>query len=148
VEVGRSMAEAICRRLRFSNDDTEQITALVANHLRFKHVHQMRLSTLKRFVRLDRFDEHLELHRLDCLSSHRNLDAYDFVRRFLAETPPEHVRPSRLLTGDDLLKMGFSPGPPFKEILDAVEEAQLNGKIHTHAEAVQFVGESFIPPSK
>jgi poly(A) polymerase len=148
VEVGRSMAEAICRRLRFSNDDTEQIAALVANHLRFKDVHQMRLSTLKRFVRLDRFDEHLELHRLDCLSSHRNFEAYDFARRFLAETPPEHVRPPRLLTGDDLLKMGFSPGPPFKEILDAVEEAQLNGKIHTYEEAVQFVGESFSPPSK
>jgi poly(A) polymerase len=148
VEVGTSMAEAICRRLRFSNDDTEQIAALVANHLRFKDVHQMRLSTLKRFVRLNHFDEHLELHRLDCLSSHRNLEAYDFVRRFLAETPPEQVRPPRLLTGDDLLKMGFSPGPPFKEILDAVEEAQLNGKIHTHEEAVQFVGEAFSPPSK
>jgi poly(A) polymerase len=148
VEVGTRMAEAICRRQRFSNDDTEQIARLVANHLRFKDVGQMRLSTLKRFVRLNRFEEHLELHRLDCLSSHRNLQAYEFVRRFLAETPPEQVRPRRLLTGDDLLSMGFLPGPSFKEILDAVEEAQLNGKLHTREQAVQYVEESFSPPSK
>jgi poly(A) polymerase len=147
VEVGTRMAEAICRRLRFSNDDTEQIAALVANHLRFKDVGQMRLSTLKRFARLHRFDEHLELHRLDCLSSHRNLDAYEFVRRFLAETPPEQVRPPRLLTGDDLVGMGFAPGPSFKEILDAVEEAQLNGKLHTHEEAVRYVQDSLNPPA-
>jgi poly(A) polymerase len=148
VEVGTRMAEAICRRLRFSNDDTEQIAALVANHLRFKDVRQMRLSTLKRFVRLNRFEEHLELHRLDCLSSHRNLDAFDFVCRFLAETPPEEVRPPRLLTGDDLVGMGFHPGPSFKEILDAVEEAQLNGRLHTRDEAAQFVESSFNPPSR
>lgn len=146
VEVGTRMAEAICRRLRSSNDDTQQIAALVANHLRFKDVSQMRLSTLKRFVRLDRFAEHLELHRLDCLSSHRNLDAYEFVRHFLAETPPEQVRPPRLLTGDDLVEMGFLPGPAFKEILDAVEEAQLNGTLHTHEEAERFVEKSFTPP--
>ena len=103
VEVGTRMAEEICRRFRFSNDDTAQIAALVANHMRFKDVPQMKPSTLKRFVRLDRFDEHLELHRLDCLSSHGHLDNYDFVRRFLAETPPEEVRPPRLLTGDDLI---------------------------------------------
>ena len=83
----------------------------MANHLRFKDVPQMKRSTLKRFVRLDRFEEHLELHRLDCLSSHRNLENYDFVRRFLADTPPEEVRPPRLLTGDDLIGMGFRPGP-------------------------------------
>jgi poly(A) polymerase len=147
VEVGTRMAEAICRRLRLSNDDTEQIAALVANHLRFKDVGQMRLSTLKRFVRLNRFEEHLELHRLDCLSSHRNLEAYEFVRHFLAETPPEQVRPPRLLTGDELISMGFTPGPSFKEILDAVEEAQLNGKLHTHEEAVRYVEESFTPPT-
>ena len=77
VEVGARMAEHICRTLRFSNEDTEQIEALVANHLRFKDVPQMRTATLKRFVRLPRFEEHLELHRLDCLASHGSLDAYD-----------------------------------------------------------------------
>jgi poly(A) polymerase len=145
VEVGTRMAEDICRRLRFSNEDTEQIAALVANHLRFKDVEKMKLSTLKRFVRLNRFAEHLELHRLDCLSSHGSLDAYNFVCRFLAETPPEQVRPPRLLSGDDLIGMGFIPGPSFKAMLEAVEEAQLNGKIHTHEEAARFVQEEFAP---
>jgi poly(A) polymerase len=143
VEVGVRMAEEICRQLRFSNDDTAQIVALVANHMRFKDVPQMKASTLKRFVRLDRFDEHLELHRLDCSSSHRNLDNYDFVRRFLAETPPEQVRPPRLLTGDDLISLGYKPGPPFHAILEAVEEAQLNGRVSTREEALRLVHDTF-----
>jgi poly(A) polymerase len=148
VEVGTRMAEEICRRFRFSNDDTAQIAALVANHLRFKDVPQMKPSTLKRFVRLDRFDEHLELHRLDCSSSHGHLDNYDFVRRFLADTPPEQVRPARLLTGDDLISLGFAPGPPFHAILEAVEEAQLNGKVNTHEEALRLVRASFKPVTR
>ena len=146
VSVGARMAEEICHRLRFSNDDTAQIVALVANHLRFKDVPRMKLATLKRFVRLPRFEEHLELHRLDCLSSHGSLECYDFVRRFLAETPPEQVRPPRLLTGEDLIGLGFQPGPRFKTMLDAVEEAQLNGRISTREEALRLVGESFKAP--
>ena len=143
VEVGTLMAEAICRRLRFSNDDTEQIMALVANHLRFKDVPQMKGSTLKRFVRLNCFEEHLELHRLDCLSSHRNLENYELVRRFLAETPPEVVRPPKLLTGEDLKEMGYKPGPLFKRILESVEEAQLEGRIRTRREAERLVETTF-----
>jgi tRNA nucleotidyltransferase/poly(A) polymerase len=142
-EVGTRMAEEICRRLRFSNEDTAQIAALVANHMRFKDVLQMKPATLKRFVRLDRFEEHMELHRLDCLSSHRNLDNYEFMRRFLDETPPEAVRPPRLLTGDDLVRMGYRPGPTFKAILEAVEEAQLNGTLQTREEAIQWVTAKF-----
>jgi poly(A) polymerase len=145
VEVGTRMAEEICHRLRFSNEDTSQIAALVANHLRFKDVPQMKPATLKRFVRLDRFEEHLELHRLDCSSSHGHLDNYEFVRRFLAETPPEQVRPPRLLTGEDLIALGFRPGPPFKAILEAVEEAQLDGKLSTREDALRLVRESFSP---
>jgi poly(A) polymerase len=140
-EVGVRMAEAICRRLRFSNDDIEQITALVANHMRFKDVTRMKASTLKRFARLERFPEHLQLHKLDCLSSHGTLDAYNFVEKFLAETPPEQVRPVRLVTGEDLKGMGLSPGPTFKEILGAIEEAQLNGQIRTREQALAFVRE-------
>lgn len=146
VEVGTRMAEEICRRLRFSNENTAQIAALVANHLKFKDVPQMKASTLKRFVRLDRFQEHLELHRLDCASSHRNLENYEFVRRFLAATPPEQVRPPRLLTGDDLKRMGYLPGPRFKQILDALEESQLNGSVLTREGALQFVQEAFPLP--
>ena len=138
VEVGARMAENICRSFRFSNEDTEQIESLVANHLRFKDVHQMRQATLKRFVRLPKFEEHLELHRLDCLSSHRNLDAYNFVQQFLAETPPNQVRPPRLVTGNDLKDMGMRPGPRFKEILLAVEEAQLDGRFSDRQSALEF----------
>src|SRR5260370_4879676 len=123
------MAERICRELRFSNDDIEQIETLVANHLRFKDVHQMRQATLKRFVRLPRFEEHLELHRLDCLSSHGSLDAYNFVQQFLKETPPDQVHPPRLVTRDDLKTMAIVPGPSFKEILLPVEDAQLDGHL-------------------
>ena len=138
VEVGARMAERICRELRFSNDDTEQIETLVANHLRFKDVHRMRQATLKRFVRLPRFEEHLELHRLDCLASHGSLDAYNFVQQFLKETPPDQVHPPRLVTGDDLKTMGIVPGPRFKEILLAVEEAQLDGQFSDRESALQF----------
>lgn len=139
VDVGVKMAEAICRRMRFSNEDTEQIAALVGNHMRFGAVEAMKKATLKRFVRLPGFDEHLELHRLDCLSSHRHLDSYEFVQRFLDETPPEQVRPRRLLTGDDLLAMGLQPGPEFSRILSRIEDAQLEGQIRTREEAQEYV---------
>jgi poly(A) polymerase len=138
VEVGVRMAEHICRTLRFSNEDIEQIASLVANHMRFKDVREMRTATLKRFVRLPRFEEHLELHRLDCLASHGSLDAYTFVQQFLLETPPEKVYPPRLVTGDDLKGMGLQPGPRFKEILLAVEEAQLEGRLLDRESALQF----------
>src|SRR5690242_5534596 len=142
-EVGTRMAEAICRRFRFSNEETDQIAALVANHMKFKDVLNMKPATLKRFIRQQRFEEHLELHRLDCLSSHGNLDNYNFTRHFIETTPSEQVRPPRLLTGDDLKSMGFLPGPAFREILEAVENAQLDGKIADHNEAVQMVQSVF-----
>ncbi len=138
VDVGTRMAEHICRNLRFSNEEIEQIEALVANHLRFKDVPQMRTATLKRFVRLPRFEEHMELHRLDCLASHGSLEMYNFVGKFLAETPPEMVHPPKLVTGDDLRDMGLVPGPRFKEILLAVEEAQLEGRLNDRESALQF----------
>ncbi|HVH70946.1 MAG TPA: CCA tRNA nucleotidyltransferase, partial [Candidatus Dormibacteraeota bacterium] len=109
VEVGGKMAEAICRRLRFSNQETEQIVALVRNHMRFGAAEDMKKATLKRFARLPQFEEHLELHRLDCLSSHGKLDSYEFVQHFLDETPPEQVLPERLLNGDDLVALGYRP---------------------------------------
>jgi poly(A) polymerase len=111
--------------------------------MKFSAVEEMRQATLKKFVRLPRFEEHLALHRLDCLSSHRNLDSYDFVRQFLAETPPEQVRPERLLGGDDLQAMGFRPGPLFAEILQSLEDAQLEGQIRTRKEAQEYVLERF-----
>jgi len=143
VNVGVPMAAEICRRLRFSNDDAEQICALVANHMKFKDVAQMRESTLKRFVRLPRFPEHLELHRLDCTASHGNLGAYETVQRFLAATPPEAIRPVRLLTGIDLLEMGYKPGPEFQRILTALEDAQMEGVIASKEQAQAFVRRTY-----
>jgi poly(A) polymerase len=139
VDEGVELAEKICRRLRFSSEETEQILALVANHMKFKDVQKMRASTLKRFVRLPHFDEHMALHRLDCLSSNGRTEAYRFITRFLAETPPERVRPARILGGDDLLRMGYSEGPLFSEILRAVEDAQLEGEIETSVDAEAYV---------
>lgn len=137
------MAEAICRRLRFSNDVTDQVLALVANHMRFGDVRKMKESTLKRFMRLPRFEEHLELHRLDCSASHRDLSLYDFVREKLANTPEQEIRPAPLISGEDLIQSGRPPGPQFQTILQAVEDAQLEGTLHTREEAISFVETNF-----
>ena len=138
-EVGTRMAEEIARRLRFSGEETGRVAALVAQHMRFKDVLDMRPATLKRFVRQPHFDEHLALHRIDCLASHGKLDSFDFVRQFLEATPAEAVRPARLVNGDDLKQLGLPPGPGYRRILDAVEEAQLEGRLATREQALQFV---------
>jgi poly(A) polymerase len=143
VDVGVKMAAEICRRLRFSNDETDQILALVDNHMRFGDVQRMKQSTLKKFLRLPAFDEHLELHRLDCLSSHGNLDAYDYSREQLHSIPPEAICPTPLITGRDLIEAGYEPGPRFKEILTAVEDAQLEGRLASHEAAMEFVRREF-----
>jgi poly(A) polymerase len=141
--VGVKMAEEICHRLRFSKNDTEQILALVDNHMRFGQVTQMNQSTLKKFLRMERFEEHLELHRLDAQASHGILTSYEFVREKLAETPAEVMRPAPLLTGDDLIAAGYEPGPKFKEILDAVEDGQLEGRLASREDAMQLVQREF-----
>ncbi|MCW5976590.1 MAG: CCA tRNA nucleotidyltransferase [Bryobacteraceae bacterium] len=146
VEKGVEMAERIMRRLRCSHDQIEHVRALVANHLRFKDAPRMRESKLKRFLRLDRFEEHLELHRLDCLSSHGNLDNYHFVKAKLQELPPEILKPRPLITGHDLIREGYRPGPPFSRMLEAVETAQLEGRIATAEEALDLVRARFEPP--
>lgn len=143
VEVGVAMAHEICQRLHFSNDDTEQIEALVANHMRFADVERMKDSTLKRFLRLPRFEEHRELHRIDCKASHGGLDLYNFVAEKLRTTPAEEIRPEPLLTGRELIGMGYVPGPRFKEILAAVEDAQLEGRLQSGHEAVEWVKSEF-----
>jgi poly(A) polymerase len=146
VEVGTRMAEQICHRLHFSNDDSKRTAELVANHMRFADAARMRESTMKRFLRLPRFDEHLELHRIDCLSSHGNLTLYDFVRERLLQTPDEEIRPQPLLTGEDLITLGYPPGPQFRDILSAVEEAQLEKTLHSKDDALAFVRREFPQP--
>ncbi len=138
-EVGTRMALAICNRLRFSNEDTEQIASLVANHMRFGDVEKMRESTLKRFFRLPRFPEHLELHRLDCSSSHNRLGLYAFAKERYERMPEEEVRPKLLVTGRDLIEAGYKPGPAFKRLLALAEDAQLEGRIGTRQEGLALI---------
>ncbi len=144
VDVGVRMAEDICHRLRFSNEDTDQILALVDNHMRFAHVQQMKESTFKRFVRMPRFDEHLQLHRLDCESSHGDLTSYNFTRQKMADhATGSDQRPAPLISGDDLIAAGYPPGPRFKKILSAAEDGQLEGRLHSREEALAFVRSEF-----
>ncbi|MGB9029104.1 MAG: CCA tRNA nucleotidyltransferase [Acidobacteriaceae bacterium] len=143
VEVGVRIAHQILRRLRFSNEDCAQIFALVENHMRFGDVEKMKESTLKRFFRLPRFEEHLELHRIDSLSSHGDLSLWEFARRRREELPDEVVRPPLLVTGRDLITAGCTPGPRFKEMLALAEDAQLEGRIHTREEGLELIRREF-----
>jgi poly(A) polymerase len=143
VEVGVKMAAEICRQLRFSNEETDQILALVDNHMRFADVQRMKESTLKKFLRMPGFDEHLELHRIDCLSSNGITESYEYAREKLRALPPEAIRPEPLLTGRDLIEAGYEPGPRFKEILGAVEDAQLEGRLTSRETAIEFVQREF-----
>jgi poly(A) polymerase len=145
-DVGVKMAEEICARLRFPNDDIKQILALVGNHMRFAHASRMSESTFKKFVRMPRFDEHLELHRLDCQAGGRDSTSYDYVRTKLAALTPEAIRPMPLVTGSDLIALGYRPGPGFKQILSAVEDGQLEGRLRNREEALQFVARDFPVP--
>jgi len=135
-EVGAAMSEKILERLKFPSSEVEQICSLVANHMRFKDIHKMRVSTLKRFLRLPHFEEHLELHRLDCLSSNRRTEAYEYAQSKLTEFGKEELRPPGLITGDDLIAAGYRPGPNFKQALGSVETAQLEGEIHSKEQAL------------
>jgi poly(A) polymerase len=146
VEVGVAMAAEICRRFRFSNDETSQILALVQNHMRFGEVEHMRTSTLKRFFRLHGFAEHLALHRMDVMASNRNLHYWQFARDRWQSMPEETVRPQPLITGRELIAAGYRPGAQFREMLSAVEDAQLEGSITTAEEAMRFVLEKFGAP--
>jgi poly(A) polymerase len=144
VEVGVRIAHEILRRLRFSNEDCAQILALVENHMRFGDIEKMKASTLKRFFRLPKFEEHLALHRLDCLSSHCDLSLYEFAKRKREELPEEEVRPILLVTGRDLISAGYEPGPQFKEVLRLAEDAQLEGRIHTKEEALELIRQQLL----
>jgi len=143
VEEGVRLAHDILTRLRFSNEQISQIKALIAHHMRFKDSGQMRESTMKRFLRMENFTEHLELHRLDCLSSNGKLDTYKRVLARLAELGEEELRPKPLLTGRDLIELGYQPGPSFGTMLAAVEDAQLEGSVQTKEDALALVRAQF-----
>ena len=144
-EVGAEMAWAICRRLKFSNVETEKVGWLVGNHMRIAQAPEMRPARLKRLLREEHFEDLLELHRLDCLACHRDLAKWEFCRAKLAELSEEELRPAPLLDGRGLIDMGYNPGPIFKEMLGAIESAQLEGEISTKHEAEAFIRSRFPP---
>ena len=146
VEVGVAIAAEICRRFRFSNDETSQILSLIENHMRFVDVPRMKASTLKRFFRLEDFPQHLALHRMDCLAGSGNLETWKFVRERYEAMPEEAVRPAPLVTGRELIAAGYQPGAAFRPMLRAVEDAQLEGAITTPAEALALLRERFPLP--
>lgn len=141
--VSAQMTEKIMRRLRFSNEEIEATTAMVQNHMVFKDVQNMRVSRLKRFLARPTFDDELELHRVDCLASHGNLDNYEFLRRRSEDLANEPLIPPPLVTGHDLIALGWKPGPKFKAVLDAVQVRQLEGILRTREEAITWVEKEF-----
>ena len=139
VQMGEEIASGIMHRLRFSRIDREVVTELIHFHMVFMNVQKMRKGRLKRFLRMPHFNLHLELHRLDCLASHSMLDNYEFCQDQLQHLAQEDLHPPRLLTGDDLLTLGFPPGKLMGEMLRALENMQLEGVIATREEAEKFI---------
>ena len=144
--VGEEMTRHMLRRLRFPTETVTLVAAIVREHLRFMDVPKMKESTLKRFLRAERFDLHLEVHRLDCASSHGDLSTWRFCRARLKalkkEGAEQALRPKPLINGNDLIEMGLVPGPIFRQILTAVEDAQLEGKIKDRDQALALARES------
>jgi poly(A) polymerase len=147
--VGADVAVDVCRRLRRSRVTWERVAYLVRNHLRLVQAPEMRLSTLKKMLREDGFEELLALARMDALASNRDLQYVEFCARRRAElVADEDIRPPRLLGGDDLITLGYAPGPLFAEILGALEEAQLEGQVTTRDDAVRLVTERYPRPAR
>jgi poly(A) polymerase len=146
VEVGVRIAEVMLERLRFSNDSRDQILALIKHHMQFGDVMGMKESTLKRFVRMPKFEEHLALHRTDCLASHGKLGMWEFAREAYERDEPAEVRPKWLVTGKELIAAGYKPGVGFKEMLRVVEDAQLEGRVRTAEEGLELVEREFGGP--
>lgn len=137
--IGAEMTEEIMRRLRFSGAEIEASVEMVRQHMVFKDAPKMRVAKLKRFMARPTFDEELELHRVDCESSHRILDNYEFLLQKRDEFANEPIIPPPLVRGDDLIALGLKPGPKFGEILEAVETRQLEGNLRTRNEALEWV---------
>jgi poly(A) polymerase len=143
VEVGVRIAEGILARLRFSGEDARQILALIRNHMRFGDVTKMKRSTLLRFLRMPRFEEHLALHWMDCMAAHRRMEMYWFAKHEFEAVPEEARRPALFVTGRDLIAAGYRPGPRFKEMLELAEDAQLEGRIGSREQGLGLVRERF-----
>lgn len=137
--LGAQMSDKILKGLKASKKTIETVHALVKDHLKFADIKNMRESTLKRFLRQDDFDLHLEQHRIDCMASHQKLELYEFCKAKLAELKTEELKPTPFLSGKDLIKYGLSPGPKFKEILSQAEDLQLEGQFKTRESALEWL---------
>ena len=146
--IGAEMTEAIMRRLRFSGAEIDATVEMVRQHMVFKDAPNMRVAKLKRFMSRPTFDEELELHRVDCESSHRMLDNYEFLLRKREEFANEPIIPPPLVRGDDLIALGLEPGPKFGEILEAVETRQLEGMLCSTEEALEWVKREYLSGKK
>jgi poly(A) polymerase len=143
--IGAQMTEAIMRRLRFSGAEIEATVEMVRQHMVFKDVPKMRVAKLKRFMARPSFNDEMELHRVDCESSHRMLDNYEFLLRKREEFANEPIIPPPLVRGDDLIALGLKPGPKFGEILESVETRQLEGTLRTREEALEWIKQEYSP---
>ncbi len=141
--IGAAMTEQIMERLRFSRAEIDATVEMVRQHMVFKDVPKMRVAKLKRFMARPTFDEELELHRVDCQSSHRMLDNYEFLMRKREEFANEPIIPPPFVRGDDLIALGLKPSPKFGEILEAVETRQLEGTLRTREEALDWVKKEY-----
>jgi poly(A) polymerase len=137
--IGAEMTEAAMQRLRFSRAEIDATVEAVRQHMVFKDVPNMRVAKLKRFMARPTFADELELHRVDCESSHGMMDNYDFLRQKREEFANEPIIPPPLVRGDDLLALGLRPGPKIGEILEAVETRQLEGALRDRDEALEWV---------
>ncbi len=137
--VSARMTDAIMRRLKFSNDEIEATIEIVQHHMAFKDVQNMRVARLKRFMARPNFTDELELHRVDCQSSHGMLDNYHFLLAKEQEFANEPLIPKPLINGRDLIDLGWTPGPVFKQVLEAVETLQLEGQLTSREEALAWV---------
>lgn len=127
--MGAQMAESILRRLRYPNHIIDSVVPMVARHMQFMNVQKMRVAKLKRFMAAPTFDGEMELHRVDCASSNGFTDNYEFLRQKESEFAAQPLIPPPLVNGRDLIELGLQPGPRFKEILEAMETEQLEGRI-------------------
>ncbi len=133
--IGRDITRRVCRRLRLSRQETERIAWLVSRHMYFKDALRMKVSTLKRLFAEPGFEQLAELHRADALASWGNLENYHYVMQRYRSMTPEEAEPPRLVTGEDLIEMGYEPGPLFGRVLEKVRDAQLEGDVTTPQEA-------------
>lgn len=146
-KTGAAMTEELMNRLRFSRETIDATVEAVANHMIFKDVQSMRVARLKRFMARPHFQEELELHRVDCASSHGCLDNYEFLQAKQAEFAKEPLIPPPLVNGRDVLSLGWKPGPKIGEILESIQTRQLEGTLTTREEALEFLKQEYPAPS-